>query len=249
VKLATPWPRLDYCELLRKHAGVAPDDEQSLDEKLRAKKIDPTGLSLVDKIDGVFGEYVEEHLWDACFVINQPVEMSPLCRAHPQNPKLADRFEAFACGMEIANAYTELNDSLEQRKRLLAQLRDTWEVFLRETGADSELKNLPLIAQDLAGLGRKIRNNPQWEPKKDDFALLEKLKTEVKKCKQAARYLRQIEKLEDPGNSVDEDFLNALEHAMPPAGGLGIGIDRVVMLLANADSIRDVILFPLMRPE
>src|SRR6185436_7431783 len=100
--------------------------------KLREAKINPEGLSHVDKIDGVFGEFCEPHLWDACFVINQPLEMSPLCRAHPDNPKLADRFEAFAAGMEICNAYSELNDPIVQRNRLQAQLRDTWLRFLKE---------------------------------------------------------------------------------------------------------------------
>ena len=167
------WPRLEYVDLLLKHAGVTPGDEKGMDEKLLAKKINPAGLSLADKTDAVFGAYVEEHLWDACFVVNQPIEMSPLCRRHP-GTGLADRFEAFACGMEIANAYTELNDPIEQRRRLVEQVK---------------------------------------------------------------------------GGAVDEDFLSALEYGMPPAGGLGIGIDRLVMLLAGADSIRDVILFPLMRSE
>jgi lysyl-tRNA synthetase class 2 len=118
-------------------------------------------------------------------VINQPVEMSPLCKAHPQDPRLADRFEAFVAGMELANAYSELNDAAEQRRRLVDQAR-------QKSAREGSLR---------------------------------------------------------PEDCVDEDFLNALEHAMPPAGGLGIGIDRLVMLLAGADSIRDVILFPLMRPE
>ena len=173
VSLMPPWPRLEYVDLLLTHAGVTPSDEKGMDEKLLAKKINPAGLSLVDKTDAVFGAYVEEHLWDACFVVNQPIEMSPLCRRHP-GTGLADRFEAFACGMEIANAYSELNDPIEQRTRLVEQAK---------------------------------------------------------------------------GGPVDEDFLGALGYGMPPAGGLGIGIDRLVMLLANADSIRDVILFPLMRPE
>ena len=185
VNLGAPWKKVDYCAFLKEKAGVdltQADAEAQLETKLKEKGKYEPGMSWVDKIDSVFGAYCEPFLQDACFVINQPVEMSPLCKAHPENPKLAHRFEAFVAGMEIANAYSELNDPLEQHKRLEAQAQATT-------------------------------------------------------------------KKEDVGQQIDFDFLNALEHAMPPAGGLGIGIDRVVMLLAGADSLRDVILFPLMRPE
>lgn len=287
VKLGAPWPRLDYCELLMKHAGVAPDDEKGLDEKLRAKKIDPSGLSMVDKIDGVFGEYAEEHLQDACFVINQPVEMSPLCKAHPENPKLADRFEAFAAGMEIANAYTELNDPLEQRKRLESQVSkylsddagkllmwilpmlDKAEYSSKEQSHVSAFVDLfaqiierykrMLSDTVMQGIGndalqRALRLVPRnYELMRESRNFFEKLEEDkvVGKESQALRQeiLRLYRLVIDPSLLIDEDFLCALEYGMPPAGGLGIGIDRVIMLLAGADSIRDVILFPLMRPE
>jgi len=233
IKLGAPWPRLDYCELLQKHAGVSYDDIPGLERKLKEKGIDPAGLSHVDKIDGVFGEYAEPHLMDACFIINQPVEMSPLCRAHPNNPKLADRFEAFASGMEIANAYTELNDPIEQRNRLETQAKDAG------VAAFKELHN--------AGLGDFIKldaKDADWVDKAK--AAIHAIPVSDKRKVKLAELAKNVHAADQ---RVDEDFLCAMEHGMPPAGGLGIGIDRVVMLLAGQDSIRDVIPFPLMRPE
>jgi lysyl-tRNA synthetase class 2 len=135
-------------------------------------------MSRIEVLDGVFSEYVQDRLQDACFVTAQPIEMTPLCRELPGRPGLADRFEVYAAGFELANAYTELNDPIEQRKRLLDQ-----------AGGD-----------EMARQGK-----------------------------------------------IDEDFLAALEHGMPPAGGIGIGIDRLIMVLTNNPSIREVILFPLLR--
>jgi lysyl-tRNA synthetase class 2 len=128
-------------------------------------------------VDEVFGEVIEPELQDATFVTGQPIEMSPLCRQVPDRPGFADRFEAYMAGMELANAYTELNDPEEQRRRLMEQE------------------------------GEEV-----------------------------------VEK-----GKVDEDFLLAMEHGMPPTGGIGIGVDRLVMLLTNNPSIREVILFPQMR--
>jgi len=267
VKLGAPWPRLDYSELMRKYASVETNDSSGLVKKLLERGISAKDMSLVERIDTVFSEYCEEHLQDACFVINQPIEMSPLCKAlaknegqtdfsvtmdgktgckaHPGSPKLADRFETFAAGMEIANAYSELNDSTEQRRRLETQNRKDWGYVLRtaKVGKSGELFNqlnaLLLKIEGLAdGLPPKSWSDEAHEVLKG--AESGQIGPEVK---------RMREKLEAPENLIDKDFLNALDHAMPPAGGLGIGIDRVVMLLANADSIRDVIPFPLMRPE
>ncbi len=252
--MKAPWPRLEYCELLKQHAGVAYDDIPGLERKLREAKINPEGMSLVDKIDGVFSEFCEPHLQDACFVINQPKDMAPLCRALPTNPALSDRFEAFAAGMEIANAYTELNDPIEQRARLLSQLRVSWLKFLTEFTADMQLPRPALLARS-AALCARIHATPAWHSDKDADAagvigeIRDVLAAKVLPEKRAAFHLEQIDKLYDPSMAVDEDFVTALEHGMPPAGGLGIGVDRVVMLLAGVDSIRDVILFPLMRPE
>jgi lysyl-tRNA synthetase, class II len=159
---------------------VDPKDDDALRARLKAKGIEPAKMHRVDLLDKVFGEYVEPHLQSATFVCNQPIEMTPLCRELPGRPGIADRFEAFLAGMEISNAYTELNDPLEQRKRLEAQAA---------AGGEEVVK----------------------------------------------------------AGAIDEDFVAALEHGMPPAGGLGIGIDRLVMLLTAQESIREVILFPQMR--
>jgi len=233
IKLGAPWPRLDYCELLQKHAGVNHEDKEGLARKLKEKGLPFEGLSHVDLIDGVFSEYAEPHLNDACFIINQPVEMSPLCRAHPNNPKLADRFEAFASGMEIANAYTELNDPIEQRKRLEGQAIDAGKRAFDE-----------LNAAGLADFIKVDAGDSEW---------VDKAKESIAKIpasdKRKAKLVEISKNVHASDQRVDEDFLCSMEYGMPPAGGLGIGIDRVVMLLAGADSIRDVIPFPLMRPQ
>jgi lysyl-tRNA synthetase class 2 len=179
LDLTPPWPRADYGELLKQHAGTGFDDLDALRAKCREKHIDPSGLSRIDLIDKVFSEFCEPHLYErATFVCNQPIEMTPLCRELPGRPGIADRFEAFVAGMELANAYTELNDPALQRRRLLDQ-----------AGGD-----------EMAQTGK-----------------------------------------------LDEDFLTAMEHGMQPAGGMGMGIDRLVMLLTNRPNIREVILFPLLR--
>jgi lysyl-tRNA synthetase class 2 len=178
VDLTGPWPKKDFCELIKEYAGIDPNDLDACRRKLADRQIPYERLSKPELQDEVFGEYAEPNLQDACFVVNQPIEMTPLCRELPGRPGFADRFEAYAAGFEISNAYTELNDPIEQRKRLIDQ-----------AGGD-----------EMARQGK-----------------------------------------------VDEDFLTAIEHGMPPAGGIGIGVDRLVMLLTNNPSIREVILFPLMR--
>ncbi|MCZ7644456.1 MAG: lysine--tRNA ligase [Planctomycetota bacterium] len=250
IRLGAPWPRLDYCELLLKHAGVKADDEAALDAKIREAKENPEGMSMVDKIDEVFGTYVEPHLTDACFVINQPVEMSPLCKAHPQDPKKADRFEAFAASMEIANAYSELNDPLEQRKRLAAQMRETWAKFMREVMDEPKTELPGELRLEVQGLVSAIESNDEWQPETGSaMETLRAVEVQTKQWKLRDYFYERMQRLEDPSLLIDEDFLHALEHGMPPAGGMGIGIDRLCMLIAGCDSIRDVVLFPLMRPE
>ncbi|MFH1024307.1 MAG: lysine--tRNA ligase [Planctomycetota bacterium] len=181
IHFAPPWPRKRYLDLLREHTGVDPADEEALRRRLREKGADPAAAAGLDLLDKAFGEFVEPHLVDPVFVTAQPLGFSPLCREIRGEPHLADRFELFVAGMELANAYTELNDPAVQRERLVAQ----------------------------AGSG-------------DEMARLGK---------------------------IDGDFLLALEHGMPPAGGIGIGIDRLAMILTSAPSIRDVILFPAMKAE
>jgi len=178
LNLEPPWPRREFGDLLRERAGVDPGDLEACRRRLVERRPDAAGMSPLEVLDGVFGEYVQPHLQDACFVTGQPIGMTPLCRERPGSPGVADRFEVYMGGFEIANAYTELNDPLEQRRRLLDQ-----------AGGD-----------EMARAGK-----------------------------------------------VDEDFLEALEHGMPPAGGIGIGVDRLVMILTDTPSVREVILFPLLR--
>ena len=130
-------------------------------------------------LNEVFERTVEPALWDFTIVYDYPSALCPLSKTKPGDPAIAERFEVFAAGIEVANAYSELNDPQEQAERFRAQL-----------------------GHDHTGM-----------------------------------------------KQIDEDYVAALEHAMPPAGGLGVGIDRLVMLLTNSPSIRDVILFPMLRPE
>jgi len=133
-------------------------------------------------IDELLSTFVEPNLIQPTFLVDYPIEMSPLAKTKPDNDRLVERFEAFAGGMEIANAFTELNDPTEQRRRFLHQQKQ-----------------------------------------------------------------RQVEG--EVVETVDEDFLLALEYGMPPAGGLGVGIDRLVMLLTGQQSIRQVILFPQLKEK
>ncbi len=187
-----PWPRLDYTGELAKRAGM---DFDPLDEpRLRAwtaekhpgaRADDEPPLAerpLNQVYDKLYDIYVEPHIVGPVFVMDHPLAISPLAKKHRSRPGLVERFEPVAVGMELGNAFSELNDPLDQRARFEHQQA------LRE-GGDEEAQML------------------------------------------------------------DEDFLTALEFGMPPTGGLGLGIDRLAMLLADVPSIRDVILFPLLRPE
>jgi lysyl-tRNA synthetase, class II len=181
-----PWPRLSYMEELKKATGVdwmtVGDDAEARAVAARLNvAVEPTA-SRGQVVDKLTGQFVEPTLLQPCFLIDFPVAISPLAKEHPDRPGVADRFEAFAGGRELANAFSELNDPLEQRRRFEAQVEE--------------------------------------------------------------RRLTHDDEIPDP----DEDFLLALEYGMPPAGGLGIGVERLVMLLTDSDSIRDGLLFPLQRP-
>jgi lysyl-tRNA synthetase, eukaryotic and non-spirochete bacterial len=182
-----PFKRYRYFELLEEKTGKDKDFFLKDVEGLRklAKEIGvPKAETLTHAklIDKVFDLLVEDELWGPCFVIDFPKLLSPLAKTHREDPDLVERFELFVAGKEIANAYTELNDPVEQRERFLEQLKE------KEMG--------------------------------DEEAM-----------------------------AMDEDFIRALEYGMPPTAGEGIGIDRLVMLLADVDSIREVILFPALRQK
>ena len=173
-----PWPRYKYFDLLKEYAGVDARDPAALRRKADQLGIDHAGQDDEVVIDDVFEQTVEDHLIQPCFVHDYPAAICPLTRRDANDDQIALRFEAFAAGMELGNAYTELNDPLMQEENFQRQL----------AGEDETM---------------------------------------------AVR---------------DDDFLLALEYGMPPAGGLGVGIDRLVMVLTGSTSIRDVILFPLQRP-
>ena len=181
IDFSPPFARTTYDELFGKHTGVDPHDHEAV--RALAGEI---GFDTADKHpdvikNEVFEERVEDNLTGPVFVIDYPASICPLTKRKKDNPQIAERFELFIQGMEIANAYTELNDP---------DLQD--ELFRTQLGGQKE---------------------------------------------------------EDSMAKMDHDFIRALRHGMPPAGGLGIGIDRLVMLLTDAQSIREVILFPLLRPE
>ena len=181
VDFHPPWPRKTYNELVQEHAGVDPTDTDALLDKARSLGLGTEGRDPVVVLGEVFEEVVEDRLVGPVFVVDYPAPLCPLTKRKADHPEIAERFELFVLGMELANAYTELNDPLLQEE---------------------------LFRQQLAGHDE-----------------------------------------EESMARMDDDFIRALKHAMPPAGGLGIGIDRLCMLLLDAPSIRDVILFPLLRPE
>jgi lysyl-tRNA synthetase, class II len=181
VDFTPPWQRARYGDLFREHVGVAMDDVEAVRRAAEATGFPTAGKHPDVVIHHLFEEKVEDKLIGPVFVYDYPAALCPLTKRKGDNPAIAERFELYVRGMELANAYTELNDPVLQEAT---------------------------FRQQLAGL-----------PEEESMA------------------------------KMDEDFVEALRHGMPPAGGLGIGIDRLCMLLTNTQTIRDVILFPLQRPE
>jgi len=186
INLKPPWQRFSLRQAIKKYSGIDfcefPDADSLRAEMVKLKiEVDPQ-KDRGRLIDGLISTFVEPNLIQPTFLLDYPVEMSPLAKTKPGDDRLVERFEAFAGGMEIANAFTELNDPIEQRQRF-------------------------------------------WQQQKE----------------------RQAEG--EIAETIDEDFLLALEYGMPPTGGLGVGIDRLVMLLTGQQSIREVILFPQLREK
>ena len=187
VDLTPGWPRLTMVEAVKKYVGV--DFGAITDDAEAVAAAKAVGVELAEAAERTWGnalyacfdQKVEEHLVQPTFITMYPVEVSPLTKRSPADPRLTERFEFFICRSEMGNAYSELNDPIDQRARFMKQVEQ------RERGDDE---------------------------------------TEM----------------------LDEDFLTALEYGMPPTGGMGMGIDRAVMLFTGADTIRDVILFPTMKP-
>ena len=185
IDFKAPYPRVPILEAIQTHTGI---DVSKMDENELRKTATDLGLEVDETmgegklIDEIFGEKCEHHYVQPTFIIDYPKSMSPLTKEHRTNPKLTERFELMVNGKELANAYSELNDPIEQKERFEAQLA------LSEKG--------------------------------DDEAMF-----------------------------IDHDFIRALEYGMPPTSGIGIGIDRLVMLMTNNSSIQEVLFFPQMKPE
>jgi len=181
VDFTPPWRRATYAELFREHVGVDWEDEDGVRQVAQTNDINTVGKHRDVLVHELFERKVEDHLTRPVFVYDYPASLCPLTKRKRGQPNVAERFELYVQGMEVANAYTELNDPRLQED---------------------------LFRTQLAGL-----------------------------------------KEEESMAKMDHDFIRALRHGMPPAGGLGLGMDRLVMLLTNTQSIREVILFPLLRPE
>ena len=184
IDLESPWERLSMVDAVKKYQGMDFDNEELsvLIEKANKKgleiKADETWGNVLFK---VFDAFVEDHLDGPVFIYDYPVEVSPLAKRKPSDPRLTERFEVFITGKELGNAFSELNDPIDQRERFAAQVK------AKEQG-------------------------------------------------------------DDEAQPYDEDFVNALEYGMPPTGGFGMGVDRLVMILTDSFSIREVLLFPTMKP-
>ena len=187
IDLSGKWKRISMTDAIKEKTGIDFKAITSLDECLKLASDHEIELMEHEKqyghiVNKFFEKYVEETLIEPTFLYGHPIEISPLTKKNKDDPRFVDRFELFIAGRECANAYTELNDPIDQLERFEAQLKE----------------------KDMGN---------------------------------------------EEANDIDYDFIEALEYGMPPAGGIGYGIDRLVMLFTEQDSIRDVLLFPLMKPE
>ena len=185
ISFAKPYARLTMAEAIKKYGNIDIEGKSEAELGTEAKNLGcevTAQMGIAKLIDEIFGACAEKHLIQPTFITDYPIEMSPLTKKHRSKPGLVERFELFVNGKEIANAYTELNDPIDQRERFEDQLK-------------------------LAARG-------------DEEAM-----------------------------AYDHDFVRALEYAMPPSSGLGVGIDRLTMMLTNQQSIQEVLFFPQMRPE
>lgn len=184
VSLKKPWRRISMMDAVKEFAGIDfnTEDMEQIIVQAKSKGIDlDKDITWGKALAEVFDQRVEDKLVQPTFITDYPVEISPLAKRKPSNPKLTERFELFITARELANAFSELNDPIDQKQRFLAQVKE------REKG-------------------------------------------------------------DEEAQMMDEDFVNALMYGMPPTGGLGIGVDRMVMLYTDQPSIRDVLLFPTMKP-
>jgi lysyl-tRNA synthetase class 2 len=186
LDLGARWPRLPMGDAIRDATGIdvlEHGDLESLREAMRSRGFEPSAAPTWARlVDDLFSDRVEPDLVQPTFITDYPLDLSPLAKRSAEDARLVERFEPFVAGMEIGNAFSELNDPDDQRQRLEAQVR-------AQQAGDEE------------------------------------------------------------AHPLDEDYIRTLEHGLPPTGGLGVGVDRLVMVLADAPHIREVILFPHLRPE
>ena len=186
LDLTPPWPRIPLLEGIRQYSGVLPEEFKTVEsakaagERLGLPMESETSIGGI--VDKIHEKFVQPKLIQPTFITDFPIDISPLAKKDQDNPEMTRRFEPYICGQEVGNAFSEINDPIDQRDRFVQQAK------MRAAG-------------------------------------------------------------DDEAHPMDEDFLRALEYGMPPTGGLGVGIDRLVMLFTDAPSIRDVILFPQLRPE
>ena len=187
LDFSKPFNKIDMVEFIKKESNVDFNKIQSDEEAIEVAKKHNIELLQHEKnrghiINKFFEKYCEEKCLQPTFVYNYPIEISPLAKKNPQDTRMTERFELFICGKEFANAFSELNDPIDQKNRFENQLEE-----------------------------RKLGN--------------------------------------EEANEMDTDYINAMEYGLPPTGGMGLGIDRLVMLFTNQESIRNVLLFPHMRKQ